>query len=365
MGQARRATGWLKRVGIAAALLGAGIAGYLFGGLIFAGRERLKERAPIALVRAFLGQKEGREADAPHEIPPRGWLEILRRTLLLVAKNRLMAESAAVTFFALLAFFPAMTFTVSIYGLFADPSDIQALVGAAADIVPRSGLEIIHGQLDQLIRNGPKGLTLGALVSLGAALWSSNQGSKALFESMNVIYREEEKRSYPYFVLVSMTFSLAAIIFVLVAIVGVIVLPDIVKAFRFTQQAEDALGLLRWPIILIVVSCFLANMYRFGPSREDPQWRWVTWGSGLASISWVLVSFAFSWYVRSFGSFDRTYGSIGAVVAFMFWIWLSTLVALIGAQLNSEMEHQTAADTTTGQPLPLGLRGATQADTVA
>jgi len=203
------------------------------------------------------------------------------------------------------------------------------------------------------------------VVGLVAGLWSANQGSKALFESLNVIYRETEKRSYVHFVLVAMAFTLAAIVFVMAAMLGIVLLPTLVRALHLGATAQRLLGLLRWPIILVVESLFLASLYRFGPSREDPKWRWVSWGASLAAVSWVLVSFAFSWYVHSFGSFDRTYGSLGAVVAFMVWIWLSTLVALCGAQLDSEMEHQTGADTTTGASRPLGLRGATQADTVA
>ena len=165
--------------------------------------------------------------------------------------------------------------------------------------------------------------------------------------------------------LVAAIFTLAAILFVMLAMVGVVALPLGLAAIHLTVSSRTIIGLARWPVILGMVALFLATLYRFGPSRAHAKWRWVTWGGAVATLAWVAVSILFSWYVQDFGSFDRTYGSLGAVVGFMIWIWLSTRVALCGAQLNSELEHQTAADTTTGAWRPLGLRSATQADTVA
>ena len=356
--------GW-QRAGIAAAITAASVAGFAVAGLIFADPRNLNERTPFAAARAFGGAAVGRDAKAPQEIPPAGWWEILKRTAFLCVKNRLMAEAGAVTFYSLLAVFPALTALVSLYGLFADPAAIARLIDQASVIMPSGGVELLRGQLDALVKNSPKGLSLGVGIGLVAALWSANQGSKALFESLNVIYRETEKRSYPVFVAQAFVFTLGAICFALVAMAGIVALPDVLTRFGLSDVSTKLFRWLRWPVLLLIVAGFLASLYRIGPSREDPKWRWVTWGGGLAALSWIAVSLAFSWYVRHSTSFDHTYGSLGAIVGFMIWIWLSTLVALGGAQLNSEMEHQTSVDTTTGRAVALGRRGATQADTVA
>lgn len=361
----RRAQRIGRTLGVAAAVTAAALAGFVGAGLIYAGPRRLGERAPLASLRAIGGDDRGRDAASPHDIPPYGWWEILKRTSLRVARNRLMAESAAVTFYTLLAIFPALTAVVSLYGLFADPAAISALVDALSDLVPHDSVEMLRGQIHELVAHSPRSLTLGVAIGLVTALWSANQGSKALFESLNVIYRESEKRSYPRFVLEAYAFTLGAILFVMAAMIGVVLLPQILRHIGFSDVTQLVVRWARWPVILIFVGVFLASLYRFGPSRENPKWRWVSWGGVLATVSWVGMSFLFSWYVQRFGNFDRIYGSLGALVGFLFWIWLSTLVALCGAQLNSEMEHQTAVDTTTGPPAPLGLRGATQADTVA
>ena len=362
MGRASRRA---RQAGLAAAVAVAALAGFAAASLLVAGPDEMAERTPVGALRALVGHEVGRDAEAPTEIPPAGWLEVAKRTAIRFARNRLMAEAAAVTFYSLLALFPALVVIVSLYGLVADPAALDRVVDALNGIVPAGGMEMLHGQVHALVQNGPRGLTVGVAIGLAATLWSANQGSKALFEALNVIYREEEKRSYPLFVVVAFAFTLAAIVFVITAMVAVVALPIVLRKLGLSDVRRGLYGWLRWPAILVVVALFLSSLYRFGPSREDPKWRWVTLGGSLAAISWVVVSFVFSWYVQRFGSFDRTYGSLGTVVGFMVWLWLSTLVALGGAQLNSELEHQTARDTTTGEPLPLGLRGATQADTVA
>lgn len=354
-----------RAAGLGLAVATAAVAGFAAASLLLAGPRELSERTPVALARALVGDDVGRDADGPLEIPPAGWVQVIRRTAVRFAKNRLMAEAAAVTFFSLLALFPALTVAVSLYGLFADPAALDRVVDALRGIVPQGGLDMLHGQVRALVQNGQRGLSVGVAVGLAATLWSANQGSKALFETLNVIYREEEERSYPYFVVVAFGFTLTAIVFVIAATIGVVLLPTVLSKLGLSDVQRDVYSWLRWPVILVVVTLFLSFLYRFGPSREDPKWRWVTLGGGLAAVSWVVVSFAFSWYVQRFGSFDRTYGSLGTVVGFMVWLWLSTLVALGGAQLDSELEHQTARDTTTGDPRPLGWRGATQADSVA
>jgi membrane protein len=196
------------------------------------------------------------------------------------------------------------------------------------------------------------------------ALWSANSGVAALFDALNVVYGEKERRTLLRFYGTTFLFTLAAIAFVLAAVSGVIVLPILLKFFGSSTTAEQLLAILRWPILLCGMMIGLACIYRFGPSRTDAKWRWVTWGSAVASILWIAASMLFSWYVANFDSYNRTYGSLGAGIGFMTWIWLSAVIVLVGGELNAEMEHQTAQDTTEGEPKPLGVRGANMADHV-
>ena len=147
--------------------------------------------------------------------------------------------------------------------------------------------------------------------------------------------------------------------------VGVVAIPVVLNFVGLGDTLETALRLARWPVMLLAVGFFLACLYRYGPSRERAQWRWVSWGSGVAALAWIVFSLGFSWYVTNFGNYNETYGSLGAAIGFMTWIWLSSTVVLVGAELDAEMEHQTARDTTTGPERPLGGRGAQMADSVA
>ena len=177
-------------------------------------------------------------------------------------------------------------------------------------------------------------------------------------------YGEKEKRSFIRLNLISFAFTIGALLFLLLAVGAVIVVPLILGNFGFLDTGEAILSLLRWPILFVLIAGALSLLYRYGPSRREPQWHWISWGSAFAAIGWLIVSILFSWYAQNFGNYNKTYGSLGAVIGFMTWIWLSTIVILIGAELNAEMDHQTARDTTTGRPKPLGTRGARMADTI-
>jgi membrane protein len=276
-----------------------------------------------------------------------------------------MTEAAAITFYSLLALFPALTALVSIYGLFADPASISDHVAAASGVVPGGGMQIITDQVHSLAANGGKALGLGAVLGLTASLWSANQGTKALFDALNVVYGEQEKRGFVRRTAVTLAFTVGGILFVLIAMGAVVAVPLVINFMGLSGVTDLLLRFLRWPVLLVVVAAVLACIYRVGPSRQSARWRWVTWGGGFAAVTWLLSSIAFSWYVSHFGSYNKTYGSLGAAIGFMTWIWLSATVVLVGAELNAEMEHQTARDTTTGPEKAVGTRGATKADAVA
>ncbi|MBV9784395.1 MAG: YihY/virulence factor BrkB family protein [Acidisphaera sp.] len=307
----------------------------------------------------------GRDADSPSQIPARGWWAILKRVAGQFSDDRIMAEAAGIIFFALLAIFPAIAALVSLYGLFADPATVSDQLSAIAGFVPGGGMDIIKDQVTRVAANGKAKLGFGLVIGLGTSLWSANQGIKALFDALNVVYHEPEKRSFFRRTLLTLAFTAGSILFVLVAMGAVVVLPILLNFIGLGSTADVLLRVLRWPLLLVAVSVFLSCVYRWGPSRAHAKWRWVSWGGTSAAVLWVAVSLAFSWYVANFGSYNKTYGSLGAAVGFMTWIWISAIVVLMGAELDAEMEHQTAADTTTGAPRPMGVRGATKADQLA
>ena len=308
----------------------------------------------------------GQAAASPSDIPARGWWAIVKRVAGNVSEHRLLTEAAAITFYALLALFPALAALVSLYGLFADPATISHQVGAMSGVIPGGGMDIISSQIDNLTANGSgKKLGFGLVLGLATSLWSSNQGTKALFDALNVIYGEKEKRGFLWRTAVTLAFTIGGIVFVLLAMAAVVVVPIVLQTIGLSGVADTLLQLLRWPVLLLALAALLACIYRFGPSRRAAKWSWVSWGGGFAAVTWVVGSIAFSYYVSHFGSYNKTYGSLGAAVGFLTWIWLSATIVLVGAEVNAEMEHQTARDTTTGPEQAAGSRGAAKADAVA
>ena len=229
---------------------------------------------------------------------------------------------------------------------------------------PVEFLQLIAEQIKLISRQGSETLGTAFVVGLLIALGSANSGVAALFDALNVVYDEREKRSLIRFYGTTFLFTLGGIVFVIVALTGVVLLPLLLKFVGVATTTEWLLAILRWPILFMTLVVSLACIYRYGPSRRDARWRWVTWGSTLGALLWIAASSLFSWYVATFDSYNATYGSLGAGVGFMVWLWLSAVIVLLGGELNAEMEHQTARDTTEGGPKPLGSRGAMMADRV-
>ena len=223
---------------------------------------------------------------------------------------------------------------------------------------------MIGDQLKNLTSNGSSTLGLTFLITLIISLWTANSGMKAMFDALNVVYGEREKRSFIKLNELSLAFTLCAIAFMLVALGAMVVLPGVLNYIGLSSIGDWVIRIGRWPALLILVSLAIAVLYRYTPSRDEAQWRWISWGSAFAAVTWLIVSFLFSYYTSHFGSYNKTYGSLGAVFGFMTWIWLSVMVILLGAELDAEMEHQTVRDTTSGSPKPMGQRGARMADTV-
>jgi membrane protein len=304
----------------------------------------------------------GREANTPEQIPPRGWRDILWRVFWSISEDRILSTSGSVAFFALLAVFPGIAAIVSLYGLFADASTIGKHLSLLSGFLPDGVIQLIAETL--IFRQGNETLGMAFVVGLLIALGSANAGMAALFDALNVVYDEREKRSLVRFYATTFLFTLAGIVFVIVAITGVVILPVMLKFVGLAATTERLLAILRWPVLLATIVVSLACIYRYGPSRRDARWRWVTWGSIVGALLWMGTSMLFSWYVATFDTYNKIYGSLGAGVGFMVWLWISAVIVLLGGELNAQMEHQTARDTTEGGAKPLGSRGAMMADHV-
>jgi membrane protein len=306
----------------------------------------------------------GRQARAPLQIPWRGWKDILLRSYHEVQHDRLLALAAGVVFYSLLALFPAIAAGVSVYALFADAATISKHLSIAADIVPAGTLDLLSEEISRIAAKSDGRLTFGFLVGLAIALWSANAGMKAIFDALNIIYDEEEKRGLIWLNVVSLFFTICAIAAAGLAVALVVLFPLILATFGLRSIDAPLIAYLRWPVMFVLIILGLAVLYRYGPSRRLAKWRWINVGSVFAALAWLAVSSLFSWYLGNFSNYNATYGALGAVIGLMMWMWLSTIVVLVGAELNSEIEHQTARDSTVGTEKPLGTRGAVMADTV-
>jgi membrane protein len=327
------------------------------------GRSSAEEPAELQLRRA--GQPgRGRAATRPTQIPWRGWKDIFWRAYREIQEDRLLAIAAGVVFFALLALFPAITAMVSLYGLFAPPDTISGHIGLLSAFAPEDVVEVVTEQINHLLAKGETTLGFAFMLGLLIAIWSANAGMKAIIDALNVVYEETEKRGFFTLNLVSLAFTLGAVVAVLVAIGAVVVVPLLLDRVGLGAFTERLIDFGRWPALIITVLLGLAVLYRYGPSRARAKWKWLSVGSVAATLLWLAGSALFSFYLRNYANYDATYGSLGTGIGLMMWMWLSTIAVLFGAELNAEIEHQTARDTTIGAPRPLGKRGATMADTV-
>ena len=314
--------------------------------------------------RVGLEAGRGRSADTPSEIPAQGWKDILLRVFHGISEDRILLVAAGVTFYLLLSIFPGIAALFSIYGLFANPADIAGHLDELANVAPSGALDVLREEMTRLASNGGTTLGVSFLVSLAVSLWTTKSGVSAVFDALNIVYGEKEKRGLIRFYLTTLSFTLASIVFILLTIAVVVLLPVVLNFIPLPGGTDLLVKVARWPILFVLTALALAALYRYGPSRAEARWRWITWGSAFATVVWIAASVLFSWYVASFGSYNKTYGSLGAIIGFMTWIWISIIVVLVGAKIDAEMEHQTARETTTGKPKPLGMRGARMADTV-
>lgn len=306
----------------------------------------------------------GSNAEEPREIPRRGWWQILKRTKRAITDDHLEIVSAGVAFYAMLAIFPGITAMVSLYGIFADPADVRNHLQSVAGLLPAEAWKILDDQLVALATAEESKLGLGAAIGLALAIWSASRAMKVMIAALNIVYGERETRGFFKVNALALMLCFGAIFSVVLWIVLLVVTPIILNMVWLGESAEMLLSYARWPLLGVLFILALAVLFRLAPDRVSPRWRWVSVGSVLALILWIVVSVGFAWYVTNFGNYDKTYGSVGAIIILLLWFYLSTFIVLIGAELNAEIEHQTTRDSTVGPKKPLGQRGARVADTV-
>jgi membrane protein len=305
----------------------------------------------------------GRQAEEPSQVPVRGWRDILIRTKNEISSDNISIVAAGVAFYCFLAFVPALTALLGIYALVADPAQASQQIEQFASVLPHEILPLLKSQIERLV-SANQAAGVSAAIGIVLALYGSTSATKALIQGINIAYDEEEKRGFIRLQLVALALTAAAIVGAIIAIALVAVAPALLNHLHVSGGVETAVKWARWPVLLAGYMAGLAILYRYGPSRNDAKWSWVSWGAAAATVLWLLGSAAFSLYVAKIGNYDKTYGSLGALVVFLMWLYLSAFVVLVGAELNSEMERQTERDTTRGGEKPLGQRAAHSADTV-
>lgn len=312
---------------------------------------------------AVTNDKHGRQADSPQEIPPKGWKDIAKRTAKEVKQDQVPLLGAGVAFYTLLSLFPAIIAGVSIYGLVADPETVRQQLDDLTNMLSESTAEILREQIREITSGAGGALGVATVIGILTALWSASSGMKALITGVNLAYDETESRKFLKLRGLAIVLTLGAMVLMAVALALIAGFPPVADSWPTVLQWVFAV--LRWVLLAGLLIVGLAVLYRYAPDRDEPKWGWVSWGSGIATLLWVLASIGFSIYVNSFGNYNKTYGALAGVIILMFWLYLTAVIVLVGAELNTEMELQTAKDTTAGPTKPMGDRDAHAADHVA
>jgi membrane protein len=306
----------------------------------------------------------GQEADTPTQIPPRGWWQVVRRAVKESSDDHVPMLAGGVAYFAFLAVFPALIAAITLYGLIADPGQVADQVRSLAGMLPPETRPLIVNQLNSLVSTSGNALGVGLVVSLLAALWSASSATGNLIQAVNLAYDEEETRGFVRMRAIALLLTLGAIVFVLVTLTLVAVVPPLLDALHIGTAGRVVAQVVRWVLLLVMVITALAVVYRVAPDRDAPRFGWASIGALVAAVLWLVGSALFSLYVNYFGSYDKTYGTLAGVVVLMLWLYLTSYIVLLGAEINAEAERQTRRDTTTGRPQPLGERRAVAADEV-
>jgi membrane protein len=306
----------------------------------------------------------GREADTPTDIPARGWRDIALRVYRRIIQDRIGLIAAGVTFYAILGLFPAIVALVSFYGLVTDAGTLQDQIQFLAGYVPQDALSLLATELQRITDLRRESLGIAAIASIAVALWSVNSAVLALFQALNVAYGEAEERSIFRLYATGFTVTIGIVIVAVVVVNTIVVVPLLLSAIGFSDRTEMIMRLISAPLFFVLMVIAASVLYRIGPSRNNARWSWISLGSVLFSVLWIAVALGLSFYLSRFADYTATYGSLGAAIGLMLWIYGAVYVFLAGAEINAEIEHQTARDTTVGPDRPMGERGAHVADTL-
>ncbi len=304
----------------------------------------------------------GHGAANPLKIPFRGWLQIAKRAWQQVGKDNVQIVSAGVAFYFFLSLFPAIAAFLSLYGLIISPEKAAEQVGRLQPLLPAESYQLIANFADTLTTSTSPSLGWGVALSILLGVFSANKGTNALFIGLNIAYNQSDSRSFIRRNLLTLGVTLGTIIAGSLLLALVAVIPAVLKALPLPVMTETILNVFRWPLIVIIAFGVLTFFYKVAPRRTSPQWFWVTPGSIVAMLLWLLGSAGFAWYIDSFGNMSKTYGSLSAIVVLMLWFFITAYAILLGAEINSECEHQTVHDTTVGPEKSMGSRGAYHAD---
>lgn len=304
----------------------------------------------------------GRLADHPWRITRKGWTDILWRWGASYFGDRVGFVAGGVTFFVMLSLFPTLAVIVTVYGLFADPADAASRLYYLYSVLPSGVAEFLGGEMNRLAANSNSQLTFTLVWTLALSLWTANGAVKVLFYGLNVAYHEVERRNIVSYNLQCMGFTVVGLAAVLLSAALVVATPVVLGPLGLLDEWAHVAPL-RWPLLLAIYGAVLTLIYRVGPCRARARWRWLTPGAVMAALLSVLLSLGFSWFLTTFVR-SASYGPLAAMMGFFLWTWLTVQIVLMGAELNAEIEHQTALDTTTGGPKPIGERGAVMADSV-
>ncbi len=306
----------------------------------------------------------GRLAAAPSDIPARGWKDVLLRVKDEWGDDNVGINAAAVAFYSFLALIPALAALVSLLGLVAQGQNPNEVINDLFGALPGDARELLSEELANITEQSAGSLSFGLVVGIVLSLWSASGAVGQLVTTINIAYDEEETRGWVHRKLLALGLTLGAVLFVALAVFTVVAVPTLIERTGLGIGTRRLLNILVWPVLAAGFLVALAILYRLAPDRRSPRWRWVSVGSTFAVVGWVAVTLGFRAYVTYFGSYNKTYGSLAAVVVILMWLWLSAIIVLLGAELNAETEHQTAEDTTVDGDQPMGRRGAVKADTL-
>jgi len=304
----------------------------------------------------------GADAERPSEIPRQGWFQVVKRAFAEGKKDNVSMLAAGLAYFAFLALFPALIAAVLIYGLVADPADVQEQIDSLSGALPPEAKSLISDQMSSIASSSGGALGIGLAISLLGALWSVSGGVNNLINAVNVCYDEDETRGFLRLRGLALLLTVGGILFMALAVGLVAVAPVVLDALNLGTLGTILLQVGRWVLLVLLVVVGLAVVYRIAPDRDAPKFRWVSVGAVVATVIWVIASVGFSLYVSNFSSYGKTYGALAGVIVLLLWFFISAYIVLLGAEINAEAEQQTAQDTTKGPERPMGQRDAVKAD---